>query len=161
MFRSATLLCLVAQSSAQTQSPHEGETCHIDYFHKTYSSPEPDLALGPCAQYQDNSCCDADAIHANATAGETDDGQFLLSLYGAEFAHNLCGEPSAECTALLVEEACGYECDVNWGRFRHSPVECGETPGAHYNWQVSGMPIQVCASQHFNHFAHNCVLTFK
>ena len=119
------------------------------------------LCRGPCAQYQDNACCNASIIHAPAGAS---DNSFLLGLYGDAYSHKKCGNPSAQCTALLVEEACGYECDVNWGRFRHESVQCGEQHG-HGKWQVSGLPIEVRKACPFIHvlyyFHHWAMLTTK
>jgi hypothetical protein len=110
------------------------------YHHKHHSSVEPGLAGGVCAQYQDNSCCNADKIHANSSYTNA---SFLLNIYGEKYAHDRCGPISAQCEALLVEENCGYECDVNWGRYRHKAVACGEAGTNHYEWQVSGLPIEV------------------
>ena len=141
--RCALALLLTTPASAQTAhtvSPHVGQVCHLNYHHKHYSSVEPGLAGGACAQYQDNSCCNADKIHANSSYTNA---SFLLNIYGEKYAHDRCGPISAQCEALLVEENCGYECDVNWGRYRHKAVACGEAGTNHYEWQVSGLPIEV------------------
>eukprot|EP01048_Picozoa_sp_COSAG05_P009476 COSAG05_NODE_781_length_7373_cov_4.069838_4_plen_168_part_00 len=138
----ASLLLLPAATVAQVKSPHEGYQCHLVNSHThDVSKPVPALAKnssgdgpGLCAQYQDNACCSA------KTAGN------LHDLYGSEkWAPDRCQKLSPACEAAFVEENCGYECDVNWGRYRHHEVECGGgmTAKGGNTWQISGMPVSV------------------
>jgi hypothetical protein len=128
------------------KSPHEGYQCHLVNSHThDVSKPVPALAKnssgdgpGLCAQYQDNACCSA------KTAGN------LHDLYGSEkWAPDRCQKLSPACEAAFVEENCGYECDVNWGRYRHHEVECGGgmTAKGGNTWQISGMPVSGCLSR--------------
>ena len=130
------LFLFIPTVAAQVKSPHEGYECHLKNKHtKLKASPEPGLANGVCKQYLDNSCCKA----STATT--------VTALYGTDYSPERCGAISAGCLAALAEESCAYECDVNWGRYRHHDVKCGEkhdnaAKGTNH-WQVSGIPISV------------------
>jgi hypothetical protein len=65
-------------------------------------------------------------------------------MYGTDWSPERCGKVSSACLAHFVAENCAYECDVNWGRYRHHAVECGgKKPSGGNTWQISGLPISV------------------
>jgi len=146
-FDSANPNDATAQSLGVLNGAHD--TCHLQYWHKSAPSPEPD-AFTECHPWKDSACCSHSTVETY---------QNLKEGYGPEYHWDRCGPLSQECERFFVQEACFYECDPNAGLYRKYPTSvyderCDEYAAGydaayaasnncdHNTWQMHNMPIK-------------------
>jgi hypothetical protein len=126
-----------------------GETCHLQYYHKGVSGPEPEN-MNECHPWQKNACC------KNATVGSAEQ---IRKAYGKNWEWDRCEtkskypKMSAACYRYFVQEACFYECEPAAGLFRkYAPDEIHDpnmhhskfnpSDDTHNKWEMHRMPIR-------------------
>jgi folate receptor len=116
-----------AHKDATNDGEYDDDMCHLEYFHKSKPTPEPDLTV--CSPWKKGACCKAKTVR---------DTETIMQAYGPEYHWDLCGRLSPQCEMYFIYEACFYECDPA-GLWRKHPKHVFDTEtGESLGWRKSG-----------------------
>lgn len=118
-------------------------TAEIDNNVHPLSDPE-DFTI--CTPWATRSCCTHDTVNEIAEFK-----QLFADWYGA--GTEACGELSAACQSMFVQQECFYSCEPNAGLYRQYTVDGAPVTGNnalvydeanddHDEWSMKGMPTK-------------------